>query len=69
MATSPRCRNTTEQRAKLWVFEQLETLRRTVLQRAGRLTCPGGALTLTVSGGEATKNRLLQTLARVQEAA
>ena len=69
MATSPRCGNTTEQRATLWVFERLETLRRTVLQRAGRLTRPGGTLTLTVSGGETTKNRLLQTLARLQEAA
>ncbi len=35
----------------------------------GRLTRPRGTLTLTVSGGEATKNRLLQTLAGLQEAA
>ena len=69
MVTSPRRRNRTEQQATLWVFERLETLRRTVLQRAGRLTRPGGRLTLTVSGGEAVKSRLLQTLARLQAAA
>jgi hypothetical protein len=69
MVTSPRCRNTTQQRATLWVFERLETLRRTVLQRAGRFTRPGGTLTLTVSGSEAIKNRLLQTLAKLQPAA
>lgn len=69
MATSPRCRHTTEQRATLWIFEKLETLRRTVLQRAGRLTRPQGTLTLTIGGGEAIKNRLLQILAALQPAA
>lgn len=69
MATSPRCRHTTAQRAALWTFEQLDTLRRTLIQRAGRLTRPEGTLTLTVSGGPAIKTRLLQTLARLCPAA
>jgi hypothetical protein len=63
MATAPPTRHTTRQRATLWIFEKLETLRRTVIQRAGRLTRPRGNLTLTISGGEPLKNCLLQTLA------
>ena len=38
-------RNTTEKRAPLWCFEQLGTLRRKLIQRAGRLTRPQGKLT------------------------
>jgi len=69
MATAPPERGTTRQRATLWVFEKLETLRRTVIQRAGRLTRPQGTLTLTISGGEAVRTRLLQTLAKLPPAA
>ena len=69
MATSPPDRHTTQQRATLWVFEKLETVRRTVIQRAGRLTRPRGKLTLTISGGAVIKNRLLQTLVKLQKAA
>jgi len=69
MATASPQRGTTRQRATLWVFEKLETLRRTVIQRAGRLTRPHGTLTLTISGGQAVKSRLLQTLAKLRPAA
>jgi len=69
MATAPPERRTTQQRATLWVFEKLETLRRTVIQRAGRLTRPQGTLTLTISGGQAVRSRLLQTLAKLRPAA
>ena len=69
MATTPRCRHTTARRATLWTFEQLDTLRRTLIQRAGRLTRPQGILTLTISGGHAIKTRLLQTLDRLRPAA
>jgi hypothetical protein len=41
-------RNTTEKRAPLWRFEQRGTLRRKLIQRAGRLTRPRGKLTLTL---------------------
>lgn len=40
MQTSPPCRTTTRQRATRWVFERLDTLRKTLIQRAGRLTHP-----------------------------
>jgi hypothetical protein len=69
MATAPPERHTTRRRAALWAFEKLETLRRTVIQRAGRLTRPQGKLTLTISGGAALKSRLLQTLTSLQAAA
>jgi hypothetical protein len=48
-------RNTTEKRAPLWCFEQLGTLRRKLIQRAGRLTKPQGTLTLTMSANQAGK--------------
>jgi hypothetical protein len=37
-----------EKRACLWLVESLSTLRKKVIARAGRLTRPGGILTLTV---------------------
>ena len=63
MRTNERTRHTTANRATLWVFEKLDTLRKTVIQRAGRLTRPCGTLTLTISGGHWFKQRLLRTLA------
>lgn len=55
-------RATTEKRSPLWAFQQLATLRHTVLLRAGRLTRPGGALTLTMRPNPATKARVLHLL-------
>jgi len=55
-------RNTTEKRAPLWQFEQLGTLRRKLIQRAGRLTRPQGKLTLTMSANPAVKSELLHIL-------
>lgn len=47
-------RNTTIKRACLWVFEKVDTFRKRLLQRAGRLTRPHGTLTLTMAGNRAT---------------
>jgi hypothetical protein len=55
-------RGTTEQRSPLWRFQQLATLRRTVLLRAGRLTRPAGALTLTLRPNPAAKAQVLHFL-------
>jgi len=55
-------RNTTEKRAPLWQFEQLGTLRRKLIQRAGRLTRPQGRLTLTMSANPTVKSELLHYL-------
>jgi len=59
----------TIKRSALWVFEKLETFRRTLIQRAGRLTRPQGVLTLTISAADTVKNRLLQILADLPAAA
>jgi len=62
-------RNTTEKRAPLWCFEQLGTLRRKLIQRAGRLTKPQGKLTLTMSANPAVKSELLHYLDTLKQAA
>ena len=62
-------RNTTEKRAPLWRFEQLGTLRRKLIQRAGRLTRPQGRLTLTMSANPTVKAELLRYLEVLKQAA
>jgi len=66
MTAFPQSRHTTAQRAALWVFEKLDTLRGNLIRRAGRLTRPQGRLTLTISGNQTVKHQLLQYLAAVQ---
>lgn len=61
LADQQQC-GTTEWRAPLWHFTQLGTLRRKLIQRAGRLTRPHGALTLTMSANPAVKSELLHYL-------
>jgi len=68
LSTAP-VRNTTEKRAPLWAFEQLGTLRRKLIQRAGRLTRPQGQLTLTMSANPAVRSELLHYLNTLQRAA
>jgi hypothetical protein len=60
MATQPQDRTTTTQRAPLWKFERLETMRRKLLQRAGRFSQPQGRLTLTLSANAEVRDELLQ---------
>jgi hypothetical protein len=62
-------RNTTEKRAPLWRFEQLGTLRRKLVQRAGRLTRPQGRLTLTMSANPTVRSDLLHYLEVLKQAA
>ncbi len=69
MRTEAPSRGTTDNRAALWIFEQVDTVRKTLLQRAGRLTRPNGKLTLTISGGRMVKNKLLAILDRLRPAA
>jgi hypothetical protein len=69
MRTEKPSRGTTDNRAGLWVFEQIGTVRKTLLQRAGRLTRPSGKLTLTISGAGMVKEKLLGMLDRLCPAA
>jgi hypothetical protein len=68
MTTAP-SRRTTEKRTPLWAFEQLSTFRAGLIQRAGRLTRPQGKLTLTISASHWIKNRLLDVVKALQNAA
>jgi len=69
MSVKPRERLTTPGRTPLWRFSQLETVRRTLVQRAGRLTRPKGKLTLTISANQPVRQELLHYLDQLQEAA
>jgi hypothetical protein len=60
MQLEPPERKTTRKRAVLWTFEQVETIRRTLLQRAGRLSNPSGRTVLTFCAGKNLKQRVLQ---------
>ena len=62
MQIEPPTRTTTRKRSALWEFERVETFRRTVLQRAGRLSTPSGKLVLTFCAGRNLKHRVQQIL-------
>ncbi|MFZ5996457.1 MAG: hypothetical protein ACOYW7_03095, partial [Nitrospirota bacterium] len=69
MTVHERRRGTTEKCSALWEFTEPNTLRRTLLQRAGRVTCPAGALTLTMSANPTVRKELLFYLDHLQRAA
>jgi len=62
MNASAPARGTTEKRAARWVFEHLGTLRNRLIARAGRLTRPGGHLTLSLSQNAAVQRDTLHFL-------
>lgn len=61
-------RVTTPKRAALWTFSQLDTLRRNVIQRAGRLIRPNGNLVLSMSSNSAVEQEMLHYLDALQGA-
>ncbi len=69
MITNPPSRKTQEKRPALWDFEQLNTLRQRVIQRAGRLIRPQGRLTLSMSANRSVQNELLHYLDEIEKAA
>ena len=60
MQTARPSRHTTAKRASLWVFEKVDTIRKTLIQRAGRLTRPQNSLTLTISANPWTEKRFMR---------
>ena len=62
MQTTRPSRHTTAKRASLWVFERVDTIRKTLIQRAGRFTRPQNSLTLTISANQWLQNRFLRIL-------
>jgi len=69
MIVRPPERNTTWGRTPLWAFQKMGTFCKRVIQRAGRLTRPGGELTLTLGPDKAVKKELLFLLSALQDAA
>ena len=69
MVTRAPDRSTQPKRPALWEFEQLNTLRHRIIQRAGRLIRPRGKLTLSMASNEATENDMLQILEATPRAA
>ena len=67
MMTTPSCRHTTAGRAALWAFEKLDTLRTTLVHRAGRFTHPQGILTLTLNANSWLRQRWSQLLQVLQD--
>ena len=68
MATRPVERRTTPKRMALWSFHELQTLRRTLFARAGRLTRPQGELTLTISANAEVQSEIRRHLQALQAA-
>jgi hypothetical protein len=62
MQVDPQARGTTEKRAPLWRFRELDTLRRTLIQRAGRIIRPGGKPTLSMNTNVVVQDELLHYL-------
>lgn len=57
------CRKTTLKRPARWVFAEMGTLRKQIIQRAGRLTRPQGKLTLVLGVNRNVRNRILEFMA------
>lgn len=59
MVANEKNRNTTEKRSSLWIFQELNTIRKNIIQRAGRLTRPQGKLRLVMSANEKVQKEIL----------
>lgn len=69
MATWAQDRKTTPTRMALWAFDTLGTLRDRLIRRAGKVTRPGGKLTLTVSANDTAREEFLTYLDALRHAA
>ncbi len=69
MIAHPAANRAKAKRPTAWTFQKLETIRRQIIQRAGRFTRPQGKLTLTMSQNNAVKQDLLFFMDALQKAA
>ena len=69
MLAHPPQRGTTAKRTALWAFEKLQTTRRNLIQRAGRLLRPQGKLVLSMNNNAAVERELLHYLDALKMAA
>ena len=61
-------RSTEEKRPALWKFKQLGTLRKEIIQRAGRIIRPQGKLVLSMATNKAVKDEMLHYLEEIRRA-
>ena len=66
---NPRARGATAKRAALWCFREIGTLRRTLIQRAGRMIRPAGKLVLSMNSNERLERELRHALATLNAVA
>ena len=66
MTLAARDRGTSAKRAALWCFREIETLRRNLIQRAGRIIRPAGKLILSMNSNEKLENELLHSLEQLK---
>lgn len=66
MRSHPPQRATTSKRTALWAFQQLDTLRRNIIQRAGRLIRPNGNVVLSMNTAPAVEKEMLHYLDALQ---
>ena len=69
MLAHPPQRGTTAKRTALWTFQQLQTIRRNLIQRAGRLLRPHGKLVLSMNENAALETELSHYLEALELAA
>jgi len=60
MITHDKDRNTTEKRSALWIFSGLSSIRKRLIQRAGKITRPQGKLKLTMNVNAKIQDELLK---------
>lgn len=68
MIAHPPSRTTLEKRPAFWDFARLDTLRRRLIQRAGRLIRPQGQLTLSMAVNPVVRDELLHYLETLKAA-
>ncbi len=68
MVANTPSRTTHEKRPTLWNFEQTDTLRRRIIQRAGRLIRPQGRLTLSMAANDAVEKEFMHFLEAIDSA-
>ena len=69
MQDAPVRSNRAWSRPACWVFEKAQTLRLTLLHRAGRITTPKNRPTLTISGDKQTEKKFTAALEQLSPAA
>lgn len=69
MATRHYHRNMNTRRSPLWVFQHIDTIRRNLINRAGRFTKPKGKLTLTISANHKVREEIVAFVEKLRKAA